>query len=38
MNGHTYLRNYRLMVLLSYATFFGAVYLYTVPEDYKTEE
>lgn len=38
MNGHTYLRNYRLMVLLGYATFLATAFVYSIPEDYKTEE
>ena len=38
MNGHTYLRNYRLFVLLGFASFFATAYIYSVPEDYKTEE
>lgn len=38
MNGTTYLRSYRLFVLLGMATFLATAYIYSVPEDYKTEE
>ena len=38
MNGHTFLRNYRVLMLLGMASFMGTAYIYTIPEDYLTEE
>ncbi len=38
MNGHTFMRNYRVLMLLGMVSFIGSVFIYTVPDDYKTEE
>ena len=38
MNGHTYLRTYRVLMLLGMASFLGTAFLYSVPEDYDVEE
>jgi hypothetical protein len=38
MNGHTYLRNYRVLMLLGIFSFLGTAYIYTIPDDYLVEE
>lgn len=38
MNGHTFLRSYRVLMLLGMLSFMGTAYIYTIPEDYLTEE
>ena len=38
MNGHTYLRNYRVLMLLGMISFFATAYLSSVPDDYLIEE
>jgi hypothetical protein len=38
MNGHTYLRTYRVLMLLGMSSFLVTAYLTAVPDDYKTEE
>lgn len=38
MNGHTYMRNYRVLMLLGMVSFFATAYLYSVPQDFNIEE
>jgi hypothetical protein len=38
MNGHTFLRNYRVLMLLGMISFMGTAFIYSVPDDYLTEE
>lgn len=38
MNGHTFLRSYRMLIPLGMISFMVTAYFYTVPEDYLTEE
>jgi hypothetical protein len=38
MNGHTYLRSYRIIMFLGMASFLATAFIYSVPEDYQTEE
>lgn len=38
MNGHTYMRSYRVIMFLSIASFLGTAFVYSVPDDYNTEE
>lgn len=37
MNGHTYLRSFRVLMLLGMASFFSALFIYSVPQDYQVE-
>jgi hypothetical protein len=38
MNGHTYLRTYRVLMFLGMASFFYTAFATAVPEDFQTEE
>jgi hypothetical protein len=38
MNGHTYLRSYRVIMLLGMVSFLSTAYIYSVPEDSHVEE
>ena len=38
MNGHTYLRTYRVLMFLGMASFFYTAYATAIPEDFQTEE
>jgi hypothetical protein len=37
MNGHTYLRNYGVLMLLGTASFLYAAFVTAIPEDWQTE-
>lgn len=38
MNGHTYLRTYRVLMFLGMASFLFTAFATAIPEDYQTEE
>lgn len=38
MNGHTYFRSYRLLMLLGMVSFLATAFIYSIPDDYTTEE
>ena len=38
MNGHTFLRNYRVLMFLGMISFMGTAFIYTMPEDFLVEE
>jgi hypothetical protein len=38
MNGHTFLRSYRVIMLLGTASFLYSMFSYTMPDDWQTEE
>lgn len=38
MNGHTFLRSYRVIMLLGMTSFLATAYIYSVPEDHNVEE
>lgn len=38
MNGHTYLRSYRVLMFLGMFSFLGTVFAYTIPDDHLVEE
>ncbi len=38
MNGHTYLRTYRVLMFLGMASFLYTAFATAVPQDYQTEE
>ena len=38
MNGHTFLRNYRILMLLGMVSFMGTAFVYSIPDDYLVEE
>lgn len=38
MNGHTFLRSYRVLMLLGMVSFMTAAFYYSVPHDYDIEE
>jgi hypothetical protein len=38
MNGHTFLRSYRIIMLLGTASFLYTAFSYSMPDDWQTEE
>lgn len=38
MNGHTYLRTYRVLMFLGMASFLYSAFVFSVPADHQTEE
>ena len=38
MNGHTFLRSYRVLMMLGMLSFMTAAFYYSVPEDHDIEE
>ena len=38
MNGHTFLRSYRLLMLLGMLSFMGTAFVLTMPDNYLIEE